>query len=128
MQIILEPLCFAYFDLVECFFQDKKLKKRNEYFLKIFCAVVSFVCVFLIILGAFWINDASPFKTYGTVMLIVGSSVLSIHVVLALFAGANRLSEEKRSEELLDNQSYEKNEPTPIIQYIETEDDNRNQS
>ncbi|MBO5211997.1 MAG: hypothetical protein J6B60_00480 [Clostridia bacterium] len=89
LQIILEPLFFAYYDLFNRFIDNKHLKKWQEYFLKILCLVVSLTAILLLIIGAFWIIDTEPFKTYGLVCLIVGGCILLIHILIALFAGAD---------------------------------------
>ena len=127
LQIILEPLFFVYFDLVENLTRSKPLKKWMERLLKILCIIISTISIFLVIIGAFWVTDVEPFKTYGTVFLVVGASVLLIHILIGLFVGVNHFAEEKIEEEFLDYQRFEKNEPTPQIYYVETnnsEEDN----
>lgn len=122
LQIILEPIFFAYFDLVQKIFEGKKIKKGLEYFLKILCAVISFTSFMLVILGAFWITDKAPFKTYGTIMLIIGVCILFIHIIIGLFAGINHFVQEKREDESLNRQIFEEHKPTPIIRYIQPND------
>lgn len=127
LQIILEPLFFVYFDLVENLTRSKPLKKWMERLLKILCIIISTISIFLVIIGAFWVTDVEPFKAYGTVFLVVGASVLLIHILIGLFVGVNHFAEEKIEEEFLDYQRFEKNEPTPQIYYVETnnsEEDN----
>ena len=117
-QIILEPLLYVYADLLEHFVDDLQLKKWQEYLLKISCLVISLASVFLIIIGAFFVTDAEPFKTYGTVFLAVGGSVLVIHIFLGLILGTNHVKEEAE-DEISAHQSFTQTEPTPHICYIE---------
>ena len=72
LQLILEPLFYAYYDLVDCFIVDKQLKKWQEYLLKILCLVISLISFFLVLIGCFWITDTEPFNKYGLIFLIVG--------------------------------------------------------
>ena len=123
LQLILEPLFFAYYDLVDSFIGDKKLKRWQEYFLKILCLVVSLISFFLVLIGSFWIADVEPFNNYGLIFLIVGGSVLFIHILIGLFVGVNHFVEEKREEDFLDFEKFEENEPTPKIYSVE---DNNN--
>ncbi|MBQ4270148.1 MAG: hypothetical protein IJB97_10940 [Clostridia bacterium] len=127
LEIILEPFFFAYFDLAERIFDGKKLKKRQENFLKILCVCVSFVAVMLVLIGGFWIADKQPFKTYGTVMLVVGSLLLLAHILIAFLCGGNRTVEDKDVDE--ENDSAEDlqtdlkdEEPSSIVQYIELDE------
>ena len=118
LQIILEPIFYAYYDLVDHFIDDKKLKKWQEYLLKFSCLIVFMISFFLVLIGAFWIADAEPFKTYGTIFLIVGGIVLLIHILIGLFVGTNHFVEEKRKEESLYYKDMKENEPTPQIYYV----------
>ena len=80
LQLILEPLFFAYYDLVDCFIGDKQLKKWQEYLLKILCLVISLISFFLVLIGSFWITDTEPFNKYGLIFLIVGGTILLVHI------------------------------------------------
>lgn len=122
LQLILEPLFFAYYDLVDCFIGDKQLKKWQEYLLKILCLVISLISFFLVLIGSFWITDTEPFNKYGLIFLIVGGTILLVHILIGLFVGVNHFVEEKREEDFLDCEKFEENEPTPQVYYIE--DDN----
>ncbi len=119
LQIISEPLFFAYYDLFESLFEDKQLKKRQEYLLKISCLIVSLISVFLVLIGAFWVSDIEPFRTCGVIFLIIGGVFLSAHILIGLFAGTNHFVKEKREEEtsLYNDESEEK--ITPQIYYID---------
>lgn len=123
LQIILEPLFFAYYDLVESFTDDQKMKKWQEYLLKISCLITSLISFFLILIGAFWVADAQPFKTYGVIFLIVGGIILFIHILIGLFVGTNHFIEDKMEKEFSDYKKFEESEPTPQIYYIETNND-----
>ena len=118
LQLILEPLFFAYYDLVDYFVGDKQLKKWQEYLLKILCFVISFISCFLVLIGSFWITDTEPFNKYGLIFLIVGGTILLLHILIGLFVGVNHFVEEKRKEDFLDFERFEENEPTPQIYYI----------
>ncbi len=118
LQFILEPLLYTYTDLLERFAKDLQLKKWQEYLLKISCLVISLTSILLIIIGALLVTDAEPFKTYGTVFLAVGGSVLAIHIFLGLILGTNHVKEETEAE-LSAYQSFTQTEPTPHICYIE---------
>ncbi len=124
LHVILEPLFFAYYDLFNHFIDGRKLKKWQEYLLKICCLVVSVTAIFMVLIGAFWLAD-EKFKTYGLVLVIVGASVLLIHVIIGLFVGTNHFVKEKHNEEVLDYERFEQKQPTPQIYHIE-EDDNVN--
>lgn len=126
LQFILEPFFFAYFDLAEKFFGDKKMKKGLEYFLKILCSIVSLTAILFIVVGCFWIFDEDPFKTYGTAMLIVGICFVSLHIILGLSAGGKRLIDEKRKEELSDRENFEASQSQPIVRFISSEEDDEN--
>ena len=123
LEFILEPLFFAYYDLVDSFIGSKQLKKWQEYLLKILCLVVSLFSIFLVLIGSFWITDAEPFKKYGFIFLIVGGTILLVHILIGLFVGVNHFVEEKREEDFLHFEKFEENEPAPQIYYIE-EDNN----
>ena len=85
------------------------------------------ISFFLVLIGVFWIADTEPFKTYGTIFLIVGGIVLFIHILIGLFVGTNHFVEEKRKEETLYYKDMKENEPTPQIYYVDldnSDDDN----
>lgn len=124
LQIILEPMFYAYYDLVDSFIDCKKLKKWQEYLLKISCLVVFIIAFFLVLIGVFWVNDVDPFKTYGIIFLVVGGIILFIHILIGLFVGTNHFVEEERKEEVLYNKKSEENEPTPQIYYVDTDKNN----
>ena len=124
LQIILEPLFFAYYDLVKSFIDDKQLKKWQEYLLKISCLIVSLTSFFLVLIGVFWITDVQPFKTYGIIFLIIGGAILFAHILIGLFVGTNHFVEEKREEESIYYKQIEEDNPNPQIYYID--DDNNN--
>lgn len=109
LQIVLEPLFFAYYDLVEYFMDGKEMKKWQEYLLKISCLIISLTSFFLVLIGSFWVTDVNPFKTYGIIFLIVGGVVLFVHIIIGLFVGTNHFIEEKRNEEYLDYTYFEEN-------------------
>ena len=132
LQLILEPLFFAYYDLVYSFIDDKQLKKWQEYLLKISCLVISLISFLLVLIGSFWVTDVEPFNKYGLTFLIVGGTILLVHIFIGLFVGVNHFVEEKREEVLdyekreedfLDYEKFEEDEPTPQVYYIE-EDNN----
>lgn len=126
LQLILEPLFFAYYDLVEFFISDKQLKKWQEYLLKIFCLIISSISFFLVLIGSFWITDVDPFRKYGLIFLIVGGTILFIHILIGLFVGVNHFIKEKKEEDFSDFEKFEKNEPTPQIYYIEENNNEKN--
>ena len=126
LQIILEPMFYAYYDLVDNFIDGKKLKKWQEYLLKISCLIVFIIAFFLVLIGAFGVNDVEPFKTYGIIFLVVGGIILFIHILIGLFVGTNHFVEEKRKEEVLYNEKNEENEPTPHIYYVDIDNNNDN--
>ena len=123
LEFILEPLFFAYYDLVDSFIGSKQLKKWQEYLLKILCLVISLSSLFLVLIGSFWITDAEPFNKYGLILLIVGGTILLLHILIGMFVGVNHFVEEKREEDILDHERFEENEPTPQVYCIE-EDSN----
>ena len=125
LQLILEPLFFAYYDLVDSFIGDKQLKKWQEYLLKILCLIISLTSLFFVLIGSFWVTDLEPFKNYGLILLIVGGSILFINILIGLFVGVNHFVEEKREEDFLDFEKFEENKPAPKIYYIE-ENNNKN--
>ena len=125
LQIILEPMFYAYFDLVESLIGGKKLKKWQEHLLKISCLIVFIIAFFLVLIGAFWVNDAAPFKTYGIIFLITGSIILFAHILIGLFVGTNRFVEKSRKEEILLNEHIEENKPTPQIYHIDSDNNNQ---
>ena len=124
LQLILEPLLFAYYHLVDSFIGAKQLKKWQEYLLKILCFVISFISCFLVLIGSFWITDTEPFNKYGLIFLIVGGTILLLHILIGLFVGVNHFVKEKREEDFLDHERFEENEPTSEVRYIEEFEEN----
>ena len=118
LQIILEPMLFAYSDLAESLIEDKKLSRRAEIILKILCFVVFLSAFFAAVTGAFLLADPGEFRCAGKVLLISGGIVLAIHILISLFCGGNRFVEERRKEETEDREAYEKTEPEPIVRDI----------
>ena len=123
LQLILELSLFTYYDLVDSFIGDKQLKKWQEYLLKILCFVVSLISFFLVIIGSIWINDVEPFNKYGLIFLIVGGTIILVHILIRLLVNVNHFVEEKREEDFLNYEKFEEDEPTPQVYYIE-EDNN----
>lgn len=126
LHIIIEPLFFAYYDLVNKFVGKKQLKKWQENLLKVSCLIVSMISFFLVLIGAFWITDVEPFKTYGTIFLIVGGSILFIHILIGLFAGTNHFIEERRKEKNKNNNAINEDNPTPRTRFIDTNNNDDN--
>ena len=126
LQIILEPLFFAYFDLVESCIDGARLKKWQEYLLKISCLVVSLISFLLILVGAFWVTDVEPFKTYGVIFLIIGIVVISVHILVGLFAATNHFNEEEMEEECTYYEEVEEDNITPQIYYVDANNDDIN--
>ena len=125
LHIVLEPLFYAYYSLVESIFGENRIKKSIENFLKILCLIVSGISLMLIIIGIFWLLDDEPFKTYGLIMLIVGASIILIHILIAIFvliihSIEDKIEYKKIEKQILPYQRYEENEPKPIINYTET--------
>lgn len=132
LTILLEPFLYAYFDLIEQLVDGRKLKKSMKCFLMILCACVSLFAFFLVIIGVFWVLDAQPFKTYGTVMLIVGMVILFAHILISVLVGVEKTGQTEQGADDCDdveedaNEPYStKDEPKPIIYYIDenSEDD-----
>ena len=130
LTIIFEPIIYIYLDIVQSIIPDKKLKKWQGNFLKVLCAFVTFLSLMLVILGIVWCLDEKPFKTYGTIMLIIGCSVIFLHIILTFFICLkNKLksqetttddSKNDRSEESVEK--FENKEPTPIVCYIDDDE------
>ena len=125
LSLILEPLFFAYYDLVDSFIGDKLLKRWQEYLLKILCLIISLTSLFLVLIGSFWVADVEPFKSYGLIFLIVGGSILFVNILIGLFVGTNHFVEEKREDDILDYEKFEENEPTPQVYYIKDDNDDK---
>ena len=53
------------------------------------------------------------------IFLIVGGTILLVHILIGLFVGANHFVEEKREEDFLNYEKFEEDEPTPPVYYIE---------
>lgn len=124
LQIILEPLFFAYYDLVDNFIVDKKLKRWQEVLLKISCLIVSLSSIFLVLIGVFWVTDVEPFRTYGIIFLIIGGVILFVHILIGLFVGTNHFIEEKWNEDFLHYKAIEEENPTPQIYYVDNDESN----
>ena len=122
LEIILEPILYAYFDFFEGLIGCNRLKKWQENLLIIASSVVFAISAILVIIGIFWAIDAEPFKTYGKVLLIVGVCVLLIHISFALLFGIKRFSKRKREEELLDYEGFIRSNPSPHISCVQTND------
>ena len=93
LEIILAPIWGAYADLVEELIGYKKLKKWQGNLLKLLCLGVSIIAGILIIFGALFmfedkslISDYELSKRYGLIFLIVGGSVLGVHILIGWIA------------------------------------------
>lgn len=118
LQIILEPMLFAYSDLAERVIEDRKLSRPAEIVLKILCLAVFLSAFFAAVIGASLLSDPGESRCAGKVLLISGGCVLAIHILISLFCGGNRFVEERRKKEAEDREAYEKNEPEPIVRDI----------
>ena len=85
LELFLEIILYTYFDFVQGFFEEKRLKPWLKYLLAVICFLVTLGAVFLIIIGIVFCVDETLDSTAGTIMLIVGSVVLLIHILLAVF-------------------------------------------
>ena len=89
--------------------------------LAVICFLVSFGAIFLIIIGIVFCADETLDSTAGTIMLIVGSVVLLIHILLAVISHAIRA--ENREEEREEDVPQEKSEePEPIVSHWDGEE------
>ena len=128
LQVILEPIVYAYVDFVRSLASGRDLKKRTALFLKILCAIVTLLALFFILLGIFWCLDELPFRIYGIILLVVGCCIVLLHCALAFAARLNRKQEEENeengeeesSEE--DEQGEEGNEPAPLVCQVDNMD------
>lgn len=127
LQIILEPIFYAYYDLAENFTDCKKLKKWQEHLLKISCLIVFIIAFFLVLIGGVFVaNDIDSFKTCGIVFLIIGGIILFVHILIGLFVGTNHFVEEKRKEEALFNKKFEENKPAPQVYHVNKKENDNN--
>lgn len=85
MHIILEPLLYAYVDLVEYRLSTKKLKTWQKNLLMCLCVVVIFISFMLIIMGILFCLDEED-RTAGIAMLAVGVVALVVQCILAVFS------------------------------------------
>ena len=85
LELFLEIIFYTYFDFVQGFFEEKSLKPWLKYLLAVICFLISFGAVLLVIIGIVFCVDEALDSTAGTIMLIVGSVVLLIHILLAVF-------------------------------------------
>lgn len=121
LELFLEIIFYTYFDFVQGFFEEKSLKPWLKYLLAVICFLISFGAVLLVIIGIVFCVDETLDSTAGTIMLIVGSVVLLIHILLAVFSHAIRA--ENREEEREEDVPQEKSEePEPIVSYWDGEE------
>ena len=121
LELFLEIIFYTYFDFVQDFFEEKRLQPWLKYRLAVICFLISFGAVLLVIIGIVFCVDETLDSTAGTIMLIVGSVVLLIHILLAVFSHAIRA--ENREEEREEDVPQEKSEePEPIVSYWDGEE------
>ena len=121
LELFLEIILYTYFDFVQGFFEEKRLKPWLKYLLAVICFLVTLGAVLLVIIGIVFCADETLDSTVGTIMLIVGSVVLLIHILLAVFSHANRA--ENREEEREEDVPQEKSEePEPIVSHWDGEE------
>lgn len=122
LELFLEIIFYTYFDFVQGFFEEKRLKPWLKYLLAVICFLISFGAVLLVIIGIVFCVDETLDSTAGTIMLIVGSVVLLIHILLAVFSRAIRAekrAEEEREEDIPQEKSEE---PEPIVSHWDGEE------
>ena len=85
LELFLEIIFYTYFDFVQDFLEEKRLKPWLKYLLAVICFLVTLGAVLLVIIGIVFCADETLDSTVGTIMLIVGSVVLLIHILLAVF-------------------------------------------
>lgn len=148
LQVIFEPIVYAYFDFIQVLIPQKKLKRWQKNLCLILCGSMFFISVLLIMCGISFSVDDEPFKTYGSVMWITGASIIFINTVLAIIAhilkdeedaninenidesaaktieGQDSMEESymEESYDELDIQINDNNEPTPIIYFIDDDE------
>lgn len=121
LELFFEIILYTYFDFVQGFFEEKRLKPWLKCLLAVICFLISFGAIFLIIIGIVFCVDETLDSTAGTIMLIVGSVVLLIHILLAVFSHAIRA--ENREEEREEDVPQEKSEePEPIVSHWDGEE------
>lgn len=121
LELFLEIIFYTYFDFVQGFFEEKSLKPWLKYLLAVICFLVTLGAVLLVIIGIVFCADETLDSTVGTIMLIVGSVVLLIHILLAVFSHAIRA--ENREEEREEDVPQEKSEePEPIVSHWDGEE------
>lgn len=137
LQIILEPIVYAYVDFVQTLMPDKKLKSWQRNLLMCLCVLVIFISFMLILVGIFFCLDEEPFKTAGIIMLITGVAIMVIQCLLALVVcilkrlgvatnNGETLSSATDIDNTTDNASEdyimercESDEPKPVVRYID---------
>ena len=121
LELFLEIIFYTYFDFVQDFFYFLRLKPWLKYLLAVICFLVTLGAVLLVIIGIVFCADETLDSTVGTIMLIVGSVVLLIHILLAVFSHAIRA--ENREEEREEDVPQEKSEePEPIVSHWDGEE------
>ena len=121
LELFFEIILYTYFDFVQGFFEEKRLKPWLKYLLAVIYFLISFGAVLLVIIGIVFCVDETLDSTAGTIMLIVGSVVLLIHILLAVFSHAIRA--ENREEEREEDVPQEKSEePEPIVSHWDGEE------
>lgn len=120
LQLILEPMCYAYVEFIENIYIDKKLSKKLEIFLKILCFVLSFIALMFVIIGSIWTTNEPRLKTHGVVLLILGIFVLLVHIIIAII---NHYAIKNRQKKYYAKMFIEKDKPTPIIHNISNTED-----
>ncbi len=52
-------------------------------------------------------------------MLIIGIVILCLHLIVGFIVGGNRLVANKSEQNKLDYNNFEKNQPKPIVRYLD---------
>lgn len=115
LRIVLEPLVYLYCDLAEGVGREKKLKNGRKNLLMVLCSLVFLLSFFAFLIGAFWVLDTEPYRTWGRVLLFVGGGVLLAQIAVGAFVAIKRYSNERWEQAIKAEELYGEKEPSPHV-------------
>lgn len=118
LQIILEPICYAYADILECLIPEKP-NKALKYFLCTLCFLIFSASVMAIILGIIVLVGIIEINTPLLIYIIVGTSLFLLHIAIVVIAFL--LDKKNNDDELKNKLDIKENEP--IERYFDGNDE-----
>lgn len=108
LQIISEPICYAYAEILECLIPGKP-NKALKYFLCTLCFLIFSASVMAVILGIIVLIGIIEINTPLLIYIIVGTSLFLLHIAIVVIAVL--LDKKNNDDELKNKLDIKENEP-----------------